>query len=158
MNIKSNKPSKKSKYKQNYYYPINPIKYVGPYPIICRSSWETKFCMYCDNNESIIQWTSESIQIRYYNPKDEKYHTYFPDFLIKVQKSSGVKYFLVEVKPFKETLRPVMPKRKTVKSVKSYKYKVDTYIKNFYKSKAATKYAKERGWEFIFITEKFLKS
>ena len=48
MNIKNNKPRKKSKYAQGY-FPINECKkYVGYGPIIYRSSWERKFCFYCE--------------------------------------------------------------------------------------------------------------
>jgi len=159
MNIKRNRPSKKSKWKQSYFQPKRPAKYIGPYPIICRSSWETKFCMYCDNTDNIIEWASEPIKVRYYNPRDKKYHDYFPDFYMKVKKPSGNKIsYLVEVKPYRETLKPKPPKRKTTQAVKNYKYAVETYIRNFFKSRAATLYARERGWEFIIVTEKFLKS
>jgi hypothetical protein len=114
--------------------------------------------MYCDNTDNILEWASEPIQIRYYNPKDKKYHTYYPDFFIKILTSSGSKLsYLVEVKPQSSTIKPIPPKRKTEKSIANYKYAVDTYIKNFYKTIAAKKYAKERGWEFIIVTEKFLK-
>lgn len=157
-NIKKNKPSKKSKWKQNYYKPLNESKYVGSFPIICRSSWETKFCMYCDNTVNILEWASEPVQIQYYNPQDKKYHTYYPDFYMKVQTGSGNKItYLVEVKPESSTKKPTPPKIKTEKAIANYKYAVDTYIRNYYKTAAAKRYAKERGWKFIIITEKFLK-
>ena len=45
----------KSKYKPNY-----PNKYKGDANnIICRSSWERRFCSWCDLNENIIEWGSE---------------------------------------------------------------------------------------------------
>ena len=50
--------------------------------IICRSSWEEKFCGYCDLNENIIQWGSEEFFIPYRAP-DGKTRRYFPDFIIK---------------------------------------------------------------------------
>ena len=44
------------------YKPSNPKKYQGnPNNIICRSSWERKFCQWCDRNDSIISWASEEI-------------------------------------------------------------------------------------------------
>ena len=44
--------SLKSKYKPNH-----PKKYKGDYTnIICRSSWERRFCAWCDLNENIIEW------------------------------------------------------------------------------------------------------
>ena len=158
MSIKRNKPSKNAKWKQSYYKPINELKYIGSYPIICRSSWELKFCIYCDNNDSIIEWASEPVKIKYYNPQDRKYHYYYPDFFIKVKKSNGNKVsYLVEIKPESSTKKPIPPKIKTKQAINNYKYATETFIKNFYKSKVAKKYAKERDWEFIIITEKFLK-
>ena len=41
------------------YKPKNPQKYQGnPNNIICRSSWERKFCVWCDVNKNIISWAS----------------------------------------------------------------------------------------------------
>ena len=51
------------------YKPINPKKYVGnPNNIIYRSLLERRFMVYCDNNPGIVQWASEELPIRYYNP------------------------------------------------------------------------------------------
>ena len=68
----------KSKYK-----PSHPRKYKGNAEnIICRSSWERKFCRYCDLNENILEWGSEEFYIPYVSPVDRKVHKYFPDFII----------------------------------------------------------------------------
>ena len=46
------------------YKPTNPQKYTGnPNNIICRSSWERKFCQWADKKESVISWASEEINI-----------------------------------------------------------------------------------------------
>ena len=75
----------KSKYRPSY-----PSKYKGDYSnIICRSSWERKFCRWCDLNENIIQWGSEEFHIPYVSPKDNRVHKYYPDFIIKVRESTG---------------------------------------------------------------------
>ena len=75
----------KSKYKPSY-----PSKYKGdPNNIICRSSWERKFCRWCDLNENILAWGSEEFCIPYISPIDNRVHRYFPDFLIKVKESTG---------------------------------------------------------------------
>ena len=75
----------KSKYKPKY-----PRKYQGnPNNIICRSSWERKFCRYCDLNNNIIAWASEEISIPYMSPVDNRPHRYYPDFLMKVKESNG---------------------------------------------------------------------
>ena len=54
----------KSKYK-----PSHPTKYKGDASnIICRSSWERKFCRWCDLNENILAWGSEEFCIPYISP------------------------------------------------------------------------------------------
>jgi len=159
MNIKNLKPGKNSKYHYSHYTPINDYKYNGARPIICRSSYEYKFCVYCDTTKEIISWSSESLKIKY-EIKNRfgkvKYHTYFPDYFITVKKNGIVKKYLIEVKPYSETLPPKQPKNPTNKALKNYRYKVNTYIKNWHKFKAAEKVSKAKGWEFKVITEKWL--
>lgn len=156
MNIKKVRPDKT--YRGGTYYPINPDKYVGPSPIICRSSWERKYCQYCDTNDAIIKWSSEPFQIPYYNPLTKKEHTYHPDFYIKVKTSSGkLKEYIVELKPKSQTKKPVQPKRVTEQALKNYKYAVETYVRNTVKAKAAKKFAAERNMEYIVLTEDSIK-
>ena len=140
----------KSKYKPSY-----PEKYKGdPNNIICRSSWERRFCRWCDLNENILEWGSEEFYIPYISPVDNRVHRYFPDFIIKVKESAGqVKTYVIEVKPKKQTQPPKTPKRKT----KSYLYECKTYAVNQAKWKAATEFCVDNGWEFMLITEKELK-
>jgi len=141
--------SVKSKYKPSY-----PSKYKGdPNNIICRSSWERRFCKYCDLNESVISWGSEEFWIPYLSPVDNRVHRYFPDFIMKVRESSGqVKTYVVEVKPRKQTVPPKKPKRQT----KSYLYECKTYAVNQAKWKAAVEFCKDHMIEFKIITEKEL--
>ena len=55
------------------YYPSYPKKYKGnPNNIICRSSWERKFCRYCDLNEQVLEWGSEEFYIPYISPVDNR--------------------------------------------------------------------------------------
>ena len=62
----------KSKYK-----PSHPTKYKGDASnIICRSSWERKFCRWCDLNENILAWGSEEFCIPYISPIDNRVHRY----------------------------------------------------------------------------------
>jgi|TARA_B100000900_G_scaffold250150_1_gene213078 hypothetical protein len=139
----------KSKYQPSY-----PKKYKGDSSnIICRSSWERKFCRWCDLNESILEWGSEEFWIPYLSPVDNRVHRYFPDFIIKVKESSGqVKTYVVEVKPKKQTRPPKKPKRQT----KSYIYECKTYAVNQAKWKAATEFCKDHLIEFKVITEEEL--
>src|SRR6056300_1945537 len=93
------------------YKPTHPKKYVGnPNNIIYRSLLERKMMVYCDNNPGIVQWASEELPIRYYNPIDKKFHRYFPDFIVKTSKG---KKFLIEIKPSRQCKPPKTPKKKT---------------------------------------------
>jgi len=131
--------------------PLHPSKYQGnPNNIICRSSWERKFCQWCDKNNSIIYWASEEVSIPYVSPKDNRVHRYYPDFVIKVkEKNDKVKTYVVEVKPKKQTLPPKPKKRVT----KSYLYECTTYAVNQAKWKAASEYCKDHLIQFKIVTE-----
>jgi len=136
----------KSRYKPSF-----PKKYKGdPNNIICRSSWERKFCRWCDLNENILQWGSEEFSIPYVSPLDNRIHKYFPDFIIKLKENSGrIKTYVIEVKPKKQTLPPKPGKKQT----KSYIYEATEYAKNQAKWKAAQEFCADRAIEFKIITE-----
>jgi hypothetical protein len=97
--IKNVKPN--GRYKSGKFVPRKPEKYIGDiHNIIYRSSWEGRFCLYCDQNPNIIKWSSEPVQIEYWNPIDKKTHTYHPDYYIKVQKIDGsTEDWILEIKP-----------------------------------------------------------
>lgn len=141
--------SLKSKYKPSF-----PHKYKGdPNNIICRSSWERKFCHWCDLNENIIEWGSEEFFIPYLSPVDNRVHRYFPDFIIKVKENTGrIKTYVIEVKPQRQT---VPPKKKS-RITKSFLYEAQTYAVNQAKWKAASEWCADRLLEFRVITEKEL--
>jgi hypothetical protein len=136
----------KSKYKPSY-----PNKYKGDYNnIICRSSWERKFCYWCDHNENILEWGSEEFWIPYVSPIDNRVHRYYPDFIIKVKEKIGdIKTYIIEVKPKKQTVKPKPKSRIT----KSFMYEAKTYAVNQAKWKAADEFCKDRLIEFKVITE-----
>ena len=155
MNIKNNKPKRKSKFKQGY-FPINECKkYIGNGPIIYRSSWEYKFCKYCESTLDIVKWVSEPVAVPYINSLDGKEHKYFPDYFIEL--TSGKKY-LIEIKPSAQLKEPKKPKRKTVKSVKNYKYAYEMYVTNMCKIQFAEAFCNKKGWQFKIITEDFFKT
>ena len=139
--------------KKSLFKPTKPRKYKGDVSnIICRSSWESKFCGYCDLNENIIQWGSEEFFIPYRAP-DGKVRRYFPDFLIKVKESNGkIKTYVIEVKPLKQT----KPPKKRKKVTPSYLYECKTYAVNEAKWKFAHDWCENRGIEFKIITEREL--
>jgi len=139
----------KSKYKPEY-----PKKYQGDANnIICRSSWERRFCRWCDLNENIISWGSEEFWIPYLSPVDNRVHRYFPDFIVKVREQNGdVKTYVIEVKPKKQTLPPKQKSRVT----KSYLYEVKTYAVNQAKWKALKEWCDDHRIGFKVITEEEL--
>lgn len=139
-------------YIQGFYKPINPKKYVGNVnEIVYRSSYELKLFKYCDLSESVIEWGSEELWIKYYNPITERFHRYFPDAYMKVKDSSGVcKKYIVEVKPKRQTISPkTSPKKKT----KTWLNEMKTYEKNIAKWDAARNFCSANNMEFKLITE-----
>ena len=140
--------SLKSRYKPNH-----PKKYNGDYRnIICRSSWERKFCSWCDLNENVFEWGREEFWSPYRAP-DGRVRRYFPDFIMKVKEQDGkIKTYVIEVKPKKQTLKP-KPRKKVTKS---YLYECKTYEVNQAKWKAAKEWCADRKVEFKIVTEKEL--
>ena len=138
-------------YHKRKYTPVHPEKYVGdPTDIVMRSSWETKFAIWCDHNPSVIKWSSETTVIPYICPTDRRAHKYYVDFKIQVREKTGkVKTYLIEIKPDAQTRPPDIPRRKT----KRYITEVMTWGKNDAKWKAAREYCKDRGYEFLILTE-----
>jgi TnsA endonuclease N terminal len=134
--------------------PSFPKKYIGnPSNIVYRSLWELKFLKYCDTNENILEYASEELAIPYRSPIDGRIHRYFPDAYIKVKESDGsIKKYLIEIKPYKQTIPPTKPKKQT----KGYIYEAYEYAKNQSKWEAAIEYCKDKGWTFKVITEKEL--
>lgn len=134
--------------------PRNPNKYVGEYPIVAKSSWETTFCQWCDSNPGIIAWASEGVPIPYWDPVKAKNRRYYCDFIIKtVGKDLKEHTTMVEIKPFKEVYPP---KPSSGKSSKTQLYEAQTYATNNAKWKAAYQFCKLRGWIFKIITEREL--
>lgn len=134
-----------------------PEKYKGTRPLTVRSSWEMKFISkYLDINQNILEWTSESVIVKYISPIDGRYHRYFIDFSYKARNKDGkIVEHWIEIKPHNQTLPPKEPKRKTQGYIKS----VQTYLINQAKwetSKQICEQYKQQGKdvEFIIISEK----
>lgn len=158
-NIKSLTPRKNSPYKQSYYHPLNPDKYIGDTSkIICRSSWEKKFATYCDLSPNIVAWSSEKFVIPYLNPSDGLVKDYNIDFYVRVNYGDNVyRDFVVEVKPKRKLERPNAPK-KGITEAKMVKYynAMKEWTMNAAKFAAAKEWAEQRGWHFIVVTEDFV--
>jgi len=131
--------------------PKNPQKYKGdPTNIVYRSLWELKVMKYLDGNSNILEWSSEELAIPYVCPTDNRWHRYFPDFIVKARKPDGsIQTMILEVKPKAQTIEPKVQNRKTRK----YLTEVMTWGKNQSKWRAATEYCEERKWLFKLITE-----
>lgn len=142
-----------SKYLKGRFKPKYPNKYKGdPTNIIYRSSWELQYLMLLDNDPNVIQYSSEETVIPYLSPIDNKYHRYFMDFYVKKKTDKGIVEFLVEIKPKKQTVPPVVQNKPTKRYIKE----VQTWGVNDAKWKAAEKFAKSRGWDFLILTEDHL--
>lgn len=141
---------KKYGYKQGKFTPVNKDKYKGSYPIIYRSSWELQYMMFLDKEPAVLNWGSESSVIIYEDAsrKNSK-HRYFMDFTMTMRNKDGnIKKYLIEIKPFAQTQPP------TQRKSKYYRDKVETYVRNICKWKAAKKIADKTGAEFKILTEK----
>lgn len=138
-------------YKQGVYPIKHKEKYVGTLPCIYRSSQEYCLMKWCDINDKVEKWSSESVTIPYRKPTDNKYHRYFVDFSVFYRNSDGsVQKYLLEYKPKKFTVRPEKTKRM---SEKTYRYLCETYLINQAKWKAANEYARKHNAKFMVISE-----
>jgi len=141
---------------KGFYKIKNLHKYRGdPKECIFRSLWERKFMKYCDTNESVLEWSSEEYKIPYVSPLDNRWHRYFVDFWVKVKKKDNtIKNYLIEIKPYKQTKKPVINNLKKITLTE--KRKILTFSVNIKKWRAAKKYCERRGWDFLLLTEKNL--
>lgn len=133
----------------------NPHKYKGdPTKIIYRSRWELMVMQKLDGHPDVVEWSSEEIIVRYRSPVDGKVHRYFPDFWVKKKDKNGnYTCDIIEVKPFNQTRPPTVMEGKPTRR---YLNEVMTWGINSSKWHAARDYCKDKGWNFVIITEKEL--
>lgn len=133
-----------SKFAQGVFTPTKPDKYVGRGNIRYRSGWEHAFMRFCDSNDNILQWASESISIPYKHPLTGKMTNYIPDFLITYRtRGNKVCAELIEIKPKKQSV---------LEGKMSERDRAIVAI-NYAKWDAATKWARRNGLVFRVITE-----
>jgi hypothetical protein len=134
-----------ARWAQGIYELKNPQKYIGKGKPRYRSGWELTFFMFCDNNDKVLQWASESIHIPYRNPLTGKQTIYVPDVFIVYQDKTGrTTAELVEIKPSKQTnLQEAGKSRRDQAAV----------IVNQAKWKSASEWCKKMGIRFRIITE-----
>ena len=142
----------RNKWRQGYFKPRHPEKYNGSLPIVYRSGLELKVMRFFDENRNVISWGSESIIIPYLKPTDNKVHRYYLDFDVTIRDGKGndTKY-IIEVKPYKQTLPPKNTGRKSNKTLVMEKV---NYSINMSKWKSAREWAEKHGYVFNIITEK----
>lgn len=122
--------------------------------IIFRSSWELKAFEFCDNNPSILRWSSEEIAIPYIKPtfnakKPYRKANYFPDLYVEYYNTKGILIReMIEIKPEKQ-LRPTRARKLANKITES-----KTYMVNQAKWDAARDWCRKRNIRFSFMTEK----
>jgi len=140
------------KFIQGDYTVVNKEKYIGNvHKVRYLSSWELVIMKFFDHNSNIIKWSSESVIVKYYSPIDQRQRRYMVDFFVQYKNAKGeIIKELLEVKPRKETIKPVS---KRGKKKSTYLKEVYTWNVNIAKWAAAQKYAKERGMTFRIIDE-----
>lgn len=133
-----------TKFAQGIYKIMNSQKYVGTKAPRYRSSWEFTFMKFCDENNHVLQWASESVSIPYRHPLTGKQTIYIPDFLITYQGSNGRTIGeLIEIKPRKQSV---------IEGKMSERDRAIVAI-NHYKWDAASKWARRQGLTFRVINE-----
>jgi len=133
-----------SKFAQGPYTVKNPAKYVGKGVPRYRSGWELSFMIFLDNNNNVMQWASESIQIPYRNPVTGKQSIYIPDFLITYRtRQNTLIAEVIEIKPKKQSI---------IESKMNNRDRMVVAI-NYAKWDSATKWCNRNGLKFRVITE-----
>lgn len=130
---------------QGQFTPKNGHKYVGKHKPRYRSGWELTFMTFCDSNDNVIYWASESMAIPYLNPMTGKRANYIPDFFVVYRNKHGKQIAeVVEIKPKKQSL--------IESKVASARDRAVVAV-NHAKWAAAMAYCKSQGLTFRVITE-----
>ena len=139
-----------SKFARGKFSMKRPEKYVGNKMPTYRSSWEWSFMNFCDNNDSVLKWASEAIQIPYRDPLTNRQTVYVPDFFIQyADKNSRILTELIEIKPASQTI---------LERVGKNKYNQAQFVKNQAKWAAANIWCKQQGIKFRILNENDLFS
>jgi hypothetical protein len=132
------------KFAQGVYVVKNAQKYVGRGSPRYRSSWEWAFMNFCDSNDHVLQWASESISIPYRHPLTGKQTIYVPDFFITYRgRDNQVRAELIEIKP----------KKQSIMESKANSRDRAVVAVNYAKWDAAQRWARRNGVVFRVITE-----
>lgn len=161
-------PKQGGKYHQGLFTPANKdkvIKLNSQGGLYYRSGLEQKMMIYLDNNDKIINWGAEHLKIPYtkteWISESQDYrtteHTYYPDFYYELKREDGtISKVVAEVKPYSETIEPVLKPNPSAKQLKNFEYALKMYNKNLSKWSYMIDYCQRKGFDFIIITEKVL--
>ena len=141
-------------FRQGLYTPKFPEKYKGNKGnIMYRSNYELVAFRFFDHNLNVIEWSSEETIIPYANPLTGRISRYFVDIYAKMKDKNGeIKKYLIEIKPYSQTIPPIQKNRKT----KSLLYQQAEYVKNQAKWQAAAEWCNKKNMSFVILTEKHL--
>jgi len=143
--------TKRKQFKSGVYYPQNPIKF-SESKCIYRSNYELQFLKWCDANPKIEKILYEKIVIPYKCKTDNKLHRYYVDCMISMKESTGIKKYLIEIKPFRQTIPPKHSKRKKQSTILQENF---NWVKNNKgKWPAAKQFCKMKGWRWCILTER----
>ncbi len=138
------------KYKQGIYRPIHPEKLIGKAYAIYRSSYELKFCKWCDLRDNVVKWGSESIAIPYQSPIDGRVHRYYIDNVVLIKEGDKIGKYLIEIKPKSQTIQPTQSGNKKPSTIL---YEQVTFATNMAKWNAAKSFCESKGYKFQILTE-----
>lgn len=136
------------RFKQGFYKPKNPLKYIGTGGPIYRSGIELKFFKFCDDNPNVLKWSSENISIPYFDKTTNKWRRYYVDNYVEIVEGNVIKKYLIELKDIKETRKPEPKKGKRKTTIL---YEQNTYQTNMCKWSFANTFCKEHNMEFMLL-------
>jgi hypothetical protein len=143
---------KDPRFTQGIFKPLHPEKFNGKFAIF-RSSFERKFMIWADSNPNVLEWGSENIVVPYISPVDGKAHRYYVDNYVVIKEGTKIKKYLIEIKPYSQTIPPKPSNRKKKATVI---YEQKQWLINQAKWESAKKFASTKNAEFLIITEKEL--
>jgi hypothetical protein len=141
---------KRKEFKSGIYRPKNISKFGEP-KCLYRSNYELQFLKWCDAHPKITDVKYEKVIIPYICKTDGKMHKYYVDCKITMEESKGKKDYLIEIKPFRQTIPPKPSKRKKQTTILQENF---NWLKNSSKWSSAKQYCKKQGYRWCILTEK----
>ena len=141
---------KYKEFKSGKYIPNNEEKF-GENAYIYRTSYELQLFKWCDSNPNILKVGYEKIVIPYICKTDNRLHKYYLDFFIIMKEKDKNVVYLIEVKPYRQTIPPVPSNRKKKTTILTENL---NWLKNTSKWTSAKQYCQSKGYRWCILTEK----